>query len=134
MNLNLDLTSIETKTYDVIPEGDYHGTMTSCEIKQDKGNNDCINYTFTLTNGRKVFGNFYIKSANEKSRNINLQKLKSYLNACGRSPVINHITDIIGGFCKVTIEHNTFNGKTKAEIKYFKKAEIEAPKVEDIFA
>lgn len=117
--MKLDFSGIEA--YVKCAEGQHVVKLVEIEETESQAGNDMLNATFQVVKGQstgaKLYDNFVLT---EKA----LWKLQSFLTAIGMKAdgqVVLDLDKLIGKTCIVEVEHEEYEGKTRARIQEFKK-------------
>ena len=130
--MKLDFSGIEA--YVKCAEGQHEVKLVEIEETESQAGNDMLNATFQVVKGQstgaKLYDNFVLT---EKA----LWKLQSFLIAVGMKAdgkIVLDLDKLIGKTCIVEVEHEEYDGKTRARIQEFKKlaAKADEPDDEDI--
>src|ERR1700758_1167526 len=117
----------DTEASGIIAEGDYNLEVTDVELKtSDNSGADYLSFTFAVEDGefkgKKVWHNCSLQPQA-------LFNLRALLEALGyevpQGPMDLDPADLIGNTCMAAIVHEKYEGKTKARIAEFLKAEEE---------
>lgn len=115
--MKLDFSGIEA--YVKCAEGRHLVKLTAIEETESQAGNDMLNATFKVVKGQStgatLYDNFVLT---EKA----LWKLQSFLIAVGMKAdgkVVLDLDKIIGKTCLVDVEHEEYDGKTRARIQDF---------------
>lgn len=130
----LDFSNVEA--YIKCAEGQHIVKLVEMEETESQAGNDMLSATFQVVKGQstgaKLYDNFVLT---EKA----LWKLQSFLMAVGMKAdgkIVLDIDKLIGKTCIVEVEHEEYEGKTRARIQEFKKlsaaVEDEDEDVDDI--
>lgn len=124
--MKLDFTEVEA--FVKCEEGEHVVKLIEIEESESQAGNDMLSATFQVVKGNstgaKLYDNFVLT---EKA----LWKLQSFLTAVGikaDNKVILDLDKLVGKTCIVSVEHEEYEGKTRARIQEFKK--LEAKKYE----
>lgn len=124
--MKLDFTEVEA--FVKCEEGEHVVKLIEIEESESQAGNDMLSATFQVVKGNstgaKLYDNFVLT---EKA----LWKLQSFLTAVGikaDNKVILDLDKLVGKTCIVSVEHEEYDGKTRARIQEFKK--LEAKKYE----
>ena len=129
--MKLDFSGIEA--YVKCAEGQHVVKLVEIEETESQAGNDMLNATFKVVKGAStgatLYDNFVLT---EKA----LWKLQSFLIAIGKKAdgrITLDLDSLIGKTCIVEVEHEEYDGKTRARIQEFKKlaAAAEEPDDED---
>lgn len=119
--MKLDFTEVEA--FVKCEEGEHIVKLIEIEESESQAGNDMLSATFQVVKGNstgaKLYDNFVLT---EKA----LWKLQSFLTAVGikaDSKVIIDLDKLVGKTCIVSVEHEEYEGKTRARIQEFKKIE-----------
>ena len=128
----LDFSNVEA--YIKCAEGQHIVKLVEMEETESQAGNDMLSATFQVVKGQstgaKLYDNFVLT---EKA----LWKLQSFLMAVGMKAdgkIVLDIDKLIGKTCIVEVEHEEYEGKTRARIQEFKKlsAAVEDEDADDI--
>lgn len=115
----LDFSNVEA--YIKCAEGQHIVKLVEMEETESQAGNDMLSATFQVVKGQstgaKLYDNFVLT---EKA----LWKLQSFLMAVGMKAdgkIVLDIDKLIGKTCIVEVEHEEYEGKTRARIQEFKK-------------
>lgn len=115
----LDFSNVEA--YIKCAEGQHIVKLVEMEETESQAGNDMLSATFQVVKGQstgaKLYDNFVLT---EKA----LWKLQSFLIAVGMKAdgkMVLDIDKLIGKTCIVEVEHEEYEGKTRARIQEFKK-------------
>ena len=118
--MKLDFSNVEA--YVKCAEGRHLVKLTAIEEAESQAGNDMLSATFQVVKGQstgaKLYDNFVLT---EKA----LWKLQSFLLAIGMKAdgkVVLDLDKLIGKTCFVDVEHEEYDGKTRARIQDFIKA------------
>ena len=117
--MKLDFTEVEA--FVKCEEGEHVVKLIEIEESESQAGNDMLSATFQVVKGNstgaKLYDNFVLT---EKA----LWKLQSFLTAVGikaDNKVILDLDKLVGKTCIVSVEHEEYEGKTRARIQEFKK-------------
>jgi len=125
LSVNVDFS--DTEASGLIPEGDHSLEVTDVELKtSDNSGADYLSFTFAVEDGefkgKKVWHNCSLQPQA-------LFNLRALLEALGyevpQGPMDLDPADLIGNTCMAAIVHEKYEGKTKAHVAEFLKAEEE---------
>lgn len=128
----LDFSNVEA--YIKCAEGQHIVKLVEMEETESQAGNDMLAATFQVVKGQstgaKLYDNFVLT---EKA----LWKLQSFLMAVGMKAdgkIVLDIDKLIGKTCIVEVEHEEYEGKTRARIQEFKKlaADVDDEDEDDI--
>lgn len=115
--MKLDFSNVEA--YVKCAEGQHVVKLTEIEETESQAGNDMLSATFQVVKGQstgaKIYDNFVLT---EKA----LWKLQSFLNAIGMKAdgkVVLDLDKLVGKTCIVEVEHEEYDGKTRARIQEF---------------
>lgn len=127
--MKLDFSNVEA--FVKCAEGQHIVKLTAIEEGESQAGNDMLNATFQVVKGQstgaKLYDNFVLT---EKA----LWKLQSFLTAVGMKAdgkVVLDLDKLIGKTCIVEVEHEEYEGKTRARIQEFKKLAAKATEPDD---
>lgn len=127
--MKLDFSGIEA--YVKCAEGQHVVKLVEIEETESQAGNDMLNATFKVVKGAStgatLYDNFVLT---EKA----LWKLQSFLVAIGKKAdgkITLDLDALIGKTCIVEVEHEEYEGKTRARIQEFKKLKAEEPDDDD---
>lgn len=127
--MKLDFSGVEA--YVKCAEGQHVVKLTAIEETESQAGNDMLNATFKVVKGEStgatLYDNFVLT---EKA----LWKLQSFLTAVGMKAdgkVVLDLDKLIGKTCIVEVEHEEYDGKTRARIQEFRKLAAKAEEPED---
>lgn len=108
-------------SYEVLPAGWYHATITGAEVKSTKsGSGRYIAVRYDITGpsheGRVIFGNLNIENDNPKAEEIGRQQLRSIMEAAGLAKLTDS-EQLIGSTIKIKL-------KVKNDQQYGDKNEV----------
>lgn len=117
--MKLDFSGVEA--FVKCAEGQHVVKLTEIEENESQAGNDMLSATFKVvkgpSTGATLYDNFVLT---EKA----LWKLQSFLTAVGikaDGKVMLDLDKLIGKMCIVEVEHEEYEGKTRAKIQEFKK-------------
>jgi hypothetical protein len=107
------------QSYELIPAGWYTAVITDAELKPTKsGTGEYIKCRYDITGpssqGRIVFGNFYIKNQNAKAEEIGRQQLGEMMRALGLSAV-SDTDQLINGHLSIKVDVRPASGDYNAQ-------------------
>lgn len=115
--MKLDFSNVEA--YVKCAEGQHVAKLVEIEEAESQAGNDMLSATFQVikgaSTGAKLYDNFVLT---EKA----LWKLQSFLNAIGMKAdgkIVLDLDKLIGKTCIVEVEHEEYDGKTRARIQEF---------------
>ena len=121
--MKLDFSGVEA--YVKCAEGRHLVKLTAIEETESQAGNDMLNATFKVVKGQStgatLYDNFVLT---EKA----LWKLQSFLVAIGMKAdgkIVLDLDKLIGKTCLVDVEHEEYDGKTRARIQDFISAKTE---------
>lgn len=127
--MKLDFSGIEA--YVKCAEGQHVVKLVEIEETESQAGNDMLNATFKVVKGAStgatLYDNFVLT---EKA----LWKLQSFLIAVGMKAdgrITLDLDKLIGKTCIVEVEHEEYDGKTRARIQEFKKLAAKAEEVDE---
>lgn len=127
--MKLDFSGVEA--YVKCAEGQHVVKLTAIEETESQAGNDMLNATFKVVKGEStgatLYDNFVLT---EKA----LWKLQSFLTAIGMKAdgkVVIDLDKLIGKTCIVEVEHEEYDGKTRARIQEFRKLAAKAESEDD---
>lgn len=118
--LNLNDVQMSGGSFELLPDGDYEGKVTSAELKETKAGGKMVVLELTTEKG-KLWENFNIVNSNPKAEEIGKGKLKTLLVYAGRSTEVQSINDFCGVPFKISVTIFDDNGIKRNRIKSFKK-------------
>ena len=120
--MKLDFSNVEA--YVKCAEGQHVVKLVEIEETESQAGNDMLNATFQVVKGNstgaKLYDNFVLT---EKA----LWKLQAFLTAVGMKAdgkIVLDLDKLIGKMCIVEVEHEEYDGKTRARIQEFKKLAV----------
>lgn len=127
--VKLDFSGVEA--FVKCAEGQHVVKLVEIEETESQAGNDMLNATFKVIKGQStgatLYDNFVLT---EKA----LWKLQSFLVAIGKKAdgkVMLDLDALIGKTCIVEVEHEEYDGKTRARIQEFKKLGAKSEDVEE---
>ena len=90
--------TVEDRTFEPLPKGDYELKCTEAEEKTTKKGGQMIAATFEVVSGkatgRKIWNNFNTHNDSEKAQKIGREQLAAWARACGK-PNANSVDELI---------------------------------------